>query len=105
MSTYLLAACTARFSTPPAERRARCGLGLGPACGPWSAKRANPPRNISRKDEIWAGPAGVLAVAGGKLTAYRKMAETHRRPGGDGAGSKAVEVEGSRHDAPGRRRR
>ena len=30
---------------------------------------------ISRKDEIWTGPGGVLSIAGGKLTAYRKMAE------------------------------
>jgi glycerol-3-phosphate dehydrogenase len=30
---------------------------------------------ISRKDEVWTGPAGVLSIAGGKLTAYRKMAE------------------------------
>jgi glycerol-3-phosphate dehydrogenase len=31
--------------------------------------------DISRRDEIWTGPAGVLSIAGGKLTAYRKMAE------------------------------
>jgi glycerol-3-phosphate dehydrogenase len=30
---------------------------------------------ISRKDEVWTGPAGVIAIAGGKLSAYRAMAE------------------------------
>ncbi|GAA0372950.1 glycerol-3-phosphate dehydrogenase/oxidase [Bacillus horti] len=30
---------------------------------------------ISRKDEIWTSPSGLLSIAGGKLTGYRKMAE------------------------------
>ncbi len=30
---------------------------------------------ISRKDEIWSGLEGMLSVAGGKLSAYRAMAE------------------------------
>lgn len=30
---------------------------------------------ISRKDEIWHSPSGMISVAGGKLTGYRKMAE------------------------------
>ncbi|WP_431027689.1 glycerol-3-phosphate dehydrogenase/oxidase [Lysinibacillus sp. LZ02] len=33
------------------------------------------PSEISRKDEIWASPSGLLTIAGGKLTGYRKMAE------------------------------
>ncbi len=33
------------------------------------------PSELSRKDETWVGPAGVVSVAGGKLTAYRTMAE------------------------------
>ena len=33
------------------------------------------PSEISRKDEIWTGPGKVLTIAGGKLTAYRSMAE------------------------------
>lgn len=32
-------------------------------------------REISRKDEIWTGPGGMLSIAGGKLSAYRAMAE------------------------------
>ncbi|NMD69976.1 glycerol-3-phosphate dehydrogenase/oxidase [Bacillus sp. DNRA2] len=33
------------------------------------------PSEISRKDEIWQSESGLLSVAGGKLTGYRKMAE------------------------------
>jgi glycerol-3-phosphate dehydrogenase len=35
-------------------------------------KKAN---EVSRKDEIWTSPAGLISVAGGKLSAYRAMAE------------------------------
>ncbi|MBS2771150.1 FAD-dependent oxidoreductase [Anoxybacillus rupiensis] len=34
------------------------------------------PSEISRKDEIWTADSGVITIAGGKLTGYRKMAET-----------------------------
>ncbi len=33
------------------------------------------PSQLSRKDEIFESPTGLLSIAGGKLTAYRKMAE------------------------------
>lgn len=33
------------------------------------------PSEISRKDEIWVSPSGLVTIAGGKLTGYRKMAE------------------------------
>ncbi len=33
------------------------------------------PSEISRKDEIWQSSSGVITIAGGKLTGYRKMAE------------------------------
>ncbi|MDO7906388.1 FAD-dependent oxidoreductase [Paenibacillus sp. JX-17] len=33
------------------------------------------PSEISRKDEIWQSPSGLITIAGGKLTGYRKMAE------------------------------
>ncbi len=32
------------------------------------------PTEISRRDEVWIGPRGVVSVAGGKLTGYRLMA-------------------------------
>lgn len=34
------------------------------------------PSEISRKDEIWESPSGMITIAGGKLTGYRKMADT-----------------------------
>ncbi|MCH1627639.1 glycerol-3-phosphate dehydrogenase/oxidase [Ferdinandcohnia quinoae] len=34
------------------------------------------PSEISRKDEIWQSESGLITIAGGKLTGYRKMAET-----------------------------
>ncbi|KIL36002.1 glycerol-3-phosphate dehydrogenase [Cohnella kolymensis] len=34
------------------------------------------PSEISRKDEIFRSDAGLISIAGGKLTGYRKMAET-----------------------------
>lgn len=33
------------------------------------------PSEISRKDEIWQTESGLITIAGGKLTGYRKMAE------------------------------
>ncbi|MGG1678911.1 glycerol-3-phosphate dehydrogenase/oxidase [Neobacillus sp. NRS-1170] len=34
------------------------------------------PSEISRKDEIWESHSGLITIAGGKLTGYRKMAES-----------------------------
>ena len=34
------------------------------------------PSEISRKDEIWESHSQLITIAGGKLTGYRKMAET-----------------------------
>jgi glycerol-3-phosphate dehydrogenase len=34
------------------------------------------PSEISRKDEIWEAESGLITMAGGKLTGYRKMAKT-----------------------------
>ncbi|GKV69271.1 aerobic glycerol-3-phosphate dehydrogenase [Sporosarcina sp. NCCP-2716] len=33
------------------------------------------PSEISRKDEVWESDSGLLSIAGGKLTGYRKMAQ------------------------------
>lgn len=38
-------------------------------------EKGKDPSEISRKDEIWESDAGLLTIAGGKLTGYRKMAE------------------------------
>lgn len=42
---------------------------------PLLAQKNRKPSEISRKNEILHGPAGVLSIAGGKLTSYRSMAE------------------------------
>lgn len=34
------------------------------------------PSELSRRDEIFHSPSGLITIAGGKLTGYRKMAET-----------------------------
>ncbi|RED55968.1 glycerol-3-phosphate dehydrogenase/oxidase [Cohnella lupini] len=34
------------------------------------------PSEVSRRDEIFVSPSGLITIAGGKLTGYRKMAET-----------------------------
>lgn len=44
--------------------------GLRPLVG----RKGRNPSEISRKDEIWQGPAGIFTIAGGKLTGYRDMA-------------------------------
>ncbi|HLF62682.1 MAG TPA: glycerol-3-phosphate dehydrogenase/oxidase [Saprospiraceae bacterium] len=49
--------------------------------GSWAGLRAliyeegKAPAELSRKDEIFISPKGLISIAGGKLTGYRKMAE------------------------------
>ncbi|MCA1030772.1 glycerol-3-phosphate dehydrogenase/oxidase [Bacillus timonensis] len=47
-------------------------------CGlrPLIREQGKSPSEVSRKDEIWESESGLLSIAGGKLTGYRKMAET-----------------------------
>jgi glycerol-3-phosphate dehydrogenase len=70
---YLLAAAARCFSTPPLTLAdvACAWAGVRPLVGE-DGKSAS---DISRRDELWTGAAGVLSIAGGKLTAYRRMAE------------------------------
>lgn len=42
---------------------------------PLIAEDGKKPGEISRKDEIFISPSGLISMAGGKLTGYRKMAE------------------------------
>ncbi|HWA60668.1 MAG TPA: glycerol-3-phosphate dehydrogenase/oxidase [Caulobacteraceae bacterium] len=70
---YLLEAAARQFSVPR--------LTLADIVSAWSGVRplvgeeGKASTEVSRKDELWTGPAGVLSIAGGKLTAYRRMAE------------------------------
>ena len=70
---YLLEAVARTFS----------GIAVAPerAIGAWAGLRpliqeaGKKPSEISRKDEIVVSPSGLVTIAGGKLTAYRRMAE------------------------------
>lgn len=42
---------------------------------PLIAEAGKEAKEMSRKDEIWIGPGGMVTIAGGKLTGFRKMAE------------------------------
>lgn len=42
---------------------------------PLISEEGKDPSEISRKDEIWESSNGLISIAGGKLTGYRKMAE------------------------------
>lgn len=70
---YLLEATNRYFNVDP--------ITLTDVVGAWAGLRpliheeGKKPSDISRKDEIMTSPFGLLSIAGGKLTAYRKMAE------------------------------
>ena len=70
---YLLATAAATFRIAP--------IGVDDITSAWSGVRplvaqvGKSASEISRRDELWTGPAGMLSIAGGKLTAYRQMAE------------------------------
>jgi len=70
---YLLDATSRSFRIDP--------LGPSDVVSSWTGIRplisqaGKRPSDISRRDEVWTGPGGVLSIAGGKLTAYRRMVE------------------------------
>jgi glycerol-3-phosphate dehydrogenase len=70
---YLLEAAADSFASKP--------LTIDDVVTSWTGVRplvsqpGKKPSEISRRDEFWTGPHGVLSIAGGKLTAYRRMAE------------------------------
>jgi glycerol-3-phosphate dehydrogenase len=41
---------------------------------PLIAEEGKSTRDTSREDEVWRGPPGLITIAGGKLTTYRRMA-------------------------------
>ena len=57
------------------------GLGVEDVSAAWAGLRpllhqeGKSPSEISRSDEILISPSGLLSIAGGKLTTYRRMAE------------------------------
>jgi glycerol-3-phosphate dehydrogenase len=42
---------------------------------PLIAQPGKDPKEMSRKDEVTVGPGGMISIAGGKLTGFRRMAE------------------------------
>lgn len=42
---------------------------------PLIAQSGRSTKEISRRDEVWVSASGLITIAGGKLTGYRKMAE------------------------------
>ncbi len=69
---YLLGATQAALDVPAIRDQDIVALwaGIRPLIGE-AGKKAT---EVSRKDEMWVGPSGVIAIAGGKLSAYRAMA-------------------------------
>lgn len=69
---YLLRPLANTFNVDPIER--------GDVIAAWSglrplvAQAGKQAKEVSRRDEIWVGTSGLLTIAGGKLTGYRKMA-------------------------------
>jgi glycerol-3-phosphate dehydrogenase len=70
---YLLEPVARAFAVEPPrpEECVTAWAGLRPLI----AQPGKPPAELSRKDEVLVGPAGVVTIAGGKLTGYRKMGE------------------------------
>ena len=69
---YVLAA-VARNSTLAPQRDDVVAMWAG--IRPLIAQSGKKPSEISRKDETMVGSGGVISIAGGKLTAFRRMAE------------------------------
>lgn len=72
--TYLLHAVNATFlnSTLTQEDILSSWAGLRPLIH----EEGKPPSEVSRNDEIFISDDGLITIAGGKLTGYRKMAES-----------------------------
>lgn len=72
--SYLLSAT--RRAMPEAslssEQIVSVWSGIRPLVGDGSGRAS---KELSRKDEVWTSPSGLLSVGGGKLSAYRAMAE------------------------------
>jgi glycerol-3-phosphate dehydrogenase len=70
---YVLATANHAFELEPLAPRDIVSLWAG--LRPLLAQPGKAPSEISRRDEIMVGAGGMITIAGGKLTAYRRMAE------------------------------
>ncbi|WP_125706886.1 glycerol-3-phosphate dehydrogenase/oxidase [Companilactobacillus zhongbaensis] len=72
--TYILAAANQMFELPQKLTPDDVESGWS-GVRPLIQEEGKSPSEISRKDEIFQSDTGLLSIAGGKLTGYRKMAE------------------------------
>ncbi|WP_119325749.1 glycerol-3-phosphate dehydrogenase/oxidase [Companilactobacillus musae] len=72
--TYILAAANQMFDLPQYLTPDDVESGWS-GVRPLIQEEGKSPSEISRKDEIFQSDSGLLSIAGGKLTGYRKMAE------------------------------
>jgi glycerol-3-phosphate dehydrogenase len=72
-AAYLIEAAARCFSTSPLREADITSAWSG--VRPLVAEEGKSASEVSRKDEVWVGRAGVISIGGGKLTAYRRMAE------------------------------
>lgn len=70
---YILKACNNMF--PGLALRADDVLSSWTGLRPLIAKPGKGTAELSRKDEIFISPTGLVSIAGGKLTGYRRMAQ------------------------------
>jgi glycerol-3-phosphate dehydrogenase len=70
---YLLGAVSLNLRTDPIRDEEIVALWAG--IRPLVAEPGKKANEVSRKDEIWTSPGGLVSIAGGKLSAYRAMAE------------------------------
>ncbi|SEH19350.1 homodimeric glycerol 3-phosphate dehydrogenase (quinone) [Sphingopyxis sp. YR583] len=70
---YLLRATEAALAIDPIRDAEIASLWSG--VRPLIAQPGKKANEVSRKDEIWTSPSGLVSIAGGKLSAYRAMAE------------------------------
>lgn len=70
---YILAATNRIFSIAPLTQQDIRSTWAG--LRPLIHEDGKSPSELSRKDEIFVSPHGLISIAGGKLTGFRKMAE------------------------------
>jgi glycerol-3-phosphate dehydrogenase len=70
---YLLDSATATFAVAPVRVAEVVGAWAG--LRPLLHEAGKKPTELSRKDEIMVSAGGLISMAGGKLTTFRKMAE------------------------------
>ncbi len=69
---YLLESAAATFEQSPGREDI---VGVWSGVRPLVAEEGKKPSEVSRRDEVLAGPGPIVAIVGGKLTTFRCMAE------------------------------